>query len=185
MEDRWSFFCATGELTRTWGDAAHWRAAVVGLAGGCLKLLVCVRNIFPSHQHEFTNSIVYEARCTRRGAPRCGSLFFGASEIDLLNRMHDDVTTSTSTRSSCLSPPSASCCSSETRTTARFCQPRSPVRCRCAHATRRARHMPHATCRARTRVRGGGWGFFLPFCFSSGLCVSPVVMYSNEFPSFV
>jgi len=29
MEDGWSFLCATGELTRTWGDAAHWRATVV------------------------------------------------------------------------------------------------------------------------------------------------------------
>ena len=28
MENGWSFFCAAGELTRTWGDAAHWRAAV-------------------------------------------------------------------------------------------------------------------------------------------------------------
>ena len=29
------FFCATDELTRTWGDAAHWRAAI-GERGGAL-----------------------------------------------------------------------------------------------------------------------------------------------------
>ena len=44
------FFCATGELTRTWGDAAHWRAAVggarpctcAGLVFFCVNFLLAV-----------------------------------------------------------------------------------------------------------------------------------------------
>ena len=50
-----------------------------------------------------------------------------------------------------------------------------------ARHTPRTPHAAHATRRARTRVRGGGWGF-LPFCFS-GLCVSPVVMSSLRLSS--